>query len=227
MSSAGRETTLLSRRIALRRNRSAASLPFAPLAGRRWRAAPDEGRHTIDVSVDASTTHRLAAAPLTRRRCAPPPSPRKRGEGKNAPSASAIALPLQGRVKRRTSEARSLPRRGPASDRSPRPPVGAIDGRRRRPVPKSRRSFRKEGEKGTRCGEIPKAAAAPATVSGEPGSEATGADRMRFALGRRRRAATREPGDLPSQPHSRGRRRGGRETTDDHAFDNAIRRSRL
>jgi hypothetical protein len=40
----------------------------------------------------------------------------------------------------------------------------------------------------------PNAVAAPATVSGEPSSKATGP----AGLGRRRQAATREPGDLPS-----------------------------
>jgi hypothetical protein len=48
-------------------------------------------------------------------------------------------------------------------------------------------------QKGTRCGFIANTVAAPATVSGEPrANHATGQP------GRRRKARTREPGDLPS-----------------------------
>src|SRR5438067_1815762 len=41
---------------------------FAPLAGRRWRAAPDEGRHPAGIAPHPAPTA--------------PPSPRKRGEGR-------------------------------------------------------------------------------------------------------------------------------------------------
>ncbi|VTZ51682.1 hypothetical protein MPC4_470006 [Methylocella tundrae] len=48
-------------------------------------------------------------------------------------------------------------------------------------------------QKGTRCGFTAQTVAAPATVSGEPRAiDATGQP------GRRRKAETREPGDLPS-----------------------------
>ena len=52
---------------------------------------------------------------------------------------------------------------------------------------------RDESEQGMRYGRRPNSAAAPATVSGEPGQTATGR-----TPGRRRQAETREPGDLPS-----------------------------
>ena len=95
--------------------------PFSPLAGRRWRAAPDEGRRQATPS---------------RRSPSPRPSPRKRGEGERAsPRLSFVPSPRsrgEGGAKRRMRANANRRRCGarPSPPPSPRQSPGQARGGR-------------------------------------------------------------------------------------------------